>query len=149
MPEGSRKEPTVLVPGLREKFFCLGDADNAWGAKVFFFCFLVEIWEWRKDPGKKMEEKKSFWDLNSTVPSIKQILGILHDESFFFFAFSTKMGSGIVVFMPIFYLEPSWKPREKNCWTRIPSMSLKSVFERFFFPVKVLMEEKNLGRLMK
>ena len=107
MPEGTRKKPRVFLPGLREKFFCLGDADNAWGAKVFFFFFLVEIWdswEWRKDPGKKMEEKKVFGTENSTARSIKQILGVLHDESVLFLLSQLKWVQGLLFFLQIWCL---------------------------------------------
>ena len=101
---GSRLERKIFLPRRRRQ--CMR-------GKSFFFCFLVEIWEWRKDPGKKMEEKKSFWDLNSTVSSIKQILGILHDESFFFLLSQLKWVQELL-FLCLFFISSRLENREKT-----------------------------------
>ena len=134
MPEGTRKKPRVFVPGLREKFFCLGDADNAWGAKVLFFAVSLRFGT--VENGERILEKK--WRKKKfSGRKIRQ-----HVQS--------SKGSGIVVFFcrfDAYFLSraenfPSWRSREKNCLTRIPSMSLKSVFEGFFFRLRYWWNEE-------
>ena len=107
MPEGTRKKPRVFLPGLREKFFCLGDADNAWGAKVFFFSFSLRfgtVENGERILEKKWRKKKVFGTENSTARSIKQILGVLHDESVLFLLSQLKWVQGLLFFLQIWCL---------------------------------------------